>query len=115
MPKATQGGVSDQSVDSDYIAPAGIPPQDAIDAGIPDQGAEQERTEQQKLEQGPQQDSRAQDEQRAKREQDERQDDKQDDGAPVGISGQADAEVVKGDNSQAKKATPAKRSSATGK
>jgi hypothetical protein len=38
MPKATQGGASDVNVDPDYIAPAGVPPQDAIDQGLPDAG-----------------------------------------------------------------------------
>ena len=38
MPKATQGGASDVNVDPDYIAPAGVPPQDALDQGLPDAG-----------------------------------------------------------------------------
>jgi hypothetical protein len=38
MPKATQGGASDVNVDPDYIAPAGVPPQDAIEQGLPDAG-----------------------------------------------------------------------------
>lgn len=39
MPKANTGGASDQSVHPDYIAPAGIPPQEALDNDMPDQGA----------------------------------------------------------------------------
>lgn len=38
MPRATQGGASDVNVDPDYIAPAGVPPQDALDQGLPDAG-----------------------------------------------------------------------------
>lgn len=36
MPKATTGGVTDQNVDPDYVAPAGMPPADALDQGIED-------------------------------------------------------------------------------
>ena len=42
---ATQGGTSDVNVDSDYIAPAGMPPQDAIDLGLPSVGQDPEREE----------------------------------------------------------------------
>lgn len=36
MAKATTGGVTDQNVHPDYVAPAGMPPADALDQGIED-------------------------------------------------------------------------------
>lgn len=46
MPKATQAGASDQAVHPDYIAPAGVAPQEAIDHDMPDQGAAPEEPRQ---------------------------------------------------------------------
>lgn len=105
--KATEGGVSNQNVDPDYIAPAGVPVENAMEQGIPDQGDERERTQLERAQQDEKQTSRALDEKRAERDQRE-QDSQQDtrrsqsndeqgkDGAGrnVGISGSASAEVT---------------------
>lgn len=48
MPKSSIGGVSDQNVDENYIAPPGVPPQDAIDRGLPDAGRGPEAQKQEK-------------------------------------------------------------------
>lgn len=53
MAKATTGGVSDQNVDPDYVAPAGMDPQTAMDLGEPTQAADAPDT-------GPRKDSDAQ-------------------------------------------------------
>lgn len=38
MAKISSAGASDMNVDPDYIAPPGMAPQDAMDAGVPDAG-----------------------------------------------------------------------------
>lgn len=38
MPRISEGGVSDVNVDPDYVAPPGMAPADAIEAGIPSVG-----------------------------------------------------------------------------
>lgn len=38
MPKISKGGVSNTIVDPDYIAPPGVPPEVALDRGMPDAG-----------------------------------------------------------------------------
>jgi hypothetical protein len=45
MPKSSIGGVSDKNVDENFIAPPGVPPQDAIDQGLPDAGQNPEAQE----------------------------------------------------------------------
>lgn len=42
MPHANSGGVSNQAVDPDFIAPAGVPVERAMDEGMDDQGAAQQ-------------------------------------------------------------------------
>jgi hypothetical protein len=44
MPKISRGGVTDVNVDENYIAPAGTPPQDAIDLGLPDAGQQEQES-----------------------------------------------------------------------
>ena len=46
MPKITKGGVSDATVHPDYIAPAGMAPDVALDLNVPDAGAPDEGGEQ---------------------------------------------------------------------
>jgi hypothetical protein len=43
MPRISEGGVSDVNVDPDYVAPPGMAPADAIEAGIPSVGERDEQ------------------------------------------------------------------------
>jgi hypothetical protein len=49
MPKATVGGVSNQIVDPDYIAPAGVAPEVGLETGEPDMGLPDDEKEAEKV------------------------------------------------------------------
>lgn len=49
MPKATVGGVSNQIVDPDYIAPPGVAPEVGLETGEPDMGLPDDEKEAEKV------------------------------------------------------------------
>jgi hypothetical protein len=103
MPKINNGGVSDQRVDEDYIAPPGVAPEVAIEQGMPDAGQATPKQAPDAPDTGERRDDLRE---RRDRQQDDKQDSKQDSktqaGKPTKSAASAAGESSRGTTQQNK-------------